>query len=61
MTLRIASLHFEIGTFPRAAPVNEPWGWLFQICRYRGYIYFSFLRALPVIVARDKPVKEGDD
>ena len=24
-------------------------------------IYFSFLRALPVILARDKPVKEGDD
>jgi hypothetical protein len=24
-------------------------------------IYFSFLRALPVILARDKSVKEGDD
>jgi hypothetical protein len=24
-------------------------------------IYFSFLRALPLFLARDKPVKEGDD
>jgi len=24
-------------------------------------IYFSFLRALPLFLARDKPLKEGDD